>query len=100
MLTFRLENRNIRNQLLILGIRAPVIQNPLHARLGSGSNQVQLSSFRNLTGECDDQSILAFQSLDDSLGLAIVDGLGDHSVWELALATFSRESGNGVFAGL
>lgn len=100
ILTFRLENRNICNQFLILRIRAPVIQNPLHARLGSGRDQFQLSSFRSLTGNCDDQSILALQSLDNCLGLAIVNGLRDHSGWELALATFSRKSGYSVFAGL
>lgn len=101
LLTLRLENKHVFVRCLVSGVRGPIVrQDPCHACLTSGVDELHFGLFWRLSTQSDDERILASECLDECLRLVVIDLLRNHAFRQLALAVGPRECRNGVLASL
>ena len=101
MLTFWLEDKHVFDHRLVRGVWRPFIgQDPCHACLTGGLDQVHFGLFRSVTTQSDDQRILASKCLNECFWLVVIDLFRNHAFWQLGLAIDPRDCGNGVLTSL
>lgn len=81
-------------------IRTPFIrQNKFDASFACGFDKSHFLVFGCCGGHCDDESVLAAESLDEGFGVGVVDLGGEDSFWEDVFAVWAGQGRDGVFAG-
>ena len=101
LLTLWRESENVFDHRLVRSVWRPFVrQNPCHACLTGGVIELYLGLCWCVTAQRDDLRILASECLDECLRFAVIDRLGDHSVWQLVLAVDACDGRDGVFASL